>query len=95
MYYVYILYSLKDTDFYTGYSSNLELRVKEHQNGLVESTRHRRPLRLVYYEAYISEANARSREVFYKSGRGRETIRKILKETLENINSLSPDGGVV
>ena len=84
MYYVYILYSLKDQDFYTGYSSNLKQRLSEHQNGLVDSTRHRRPLKLVYYEAYISESNARSREEFYKSGRGRETIRKILKETLED-----------
>ena len=34
MYYVYVLRSLKDKEIYTGYSENLEKRLKEHQKGL-------------------------------------------------------------
>ncbi|MEK7125464.1 MAG: GIY-YIG nuclease family protein [Patescibacteria group bacterium] len=85
MYYVYILYSKKDKNFYTGYTHDLRRRYLEHQNGLVESTCSRRPILLIYYEAYISKNNAEQREIFYKSGRGRETLLKILKETLEGV----------
>ncbi|MFH0968990.1 MAG: GIY-YIG nuclease family protein [Patescibacteria group bacterium] len=62
MYYVYLLKSEKDNKFYIGYSSNLKLRIKEHEDGLVESTKHRRPLKLVYYEAYPNKLLAEDRE---------------------------------
>jgi len=62
MYYVYILQSLKDTRLYIGYTSDLKLRYKQHQNGEVESTKHRRPLRLMYYEAYKNKKLAEERE---------------------------------
>jgi len=79
---VYILFSLKDKKFYVGYTTNLKLRYQQHQNGEVRSTFYRRPVKLIYYEAYSDEANAKRRELFYKSGRGRETLHKILRETL-------------
>jgi len=85
MYYVYALYSLKDKKFYVGFTGNIKLRYKEHINGEVKSTKFRRPLKLVYFEAYINEINARKRELFYKSGRGRETLHKILEETLKKL----------
>lgn len=47
-YYVYILQSQKDGQFYTGYTSNLRKRYKEHQNGKVFSTKNRVPLKLVF-----------------------------------------------
>jgi putative endonuclease len=85
MYYVYVLFSEKDRSFYIGYSSNLRLRYEQHCKGLVKSTKNRAPMRLIYYEAYISKLNAEQRELFYKSGRGREVLRKILKETIDEI----------
>ena len=65
MYYVYLLQSQKDKGFYIGYSSDLRLRLIEHQKGEVKSTRHRRPLELIYYEAYnnISLAEERERQL--------------------------------
>ena len=62
MYYVYLLRSLKDGKYYIGYTSDLKLRYKQHLNGEVESTRHRRPLELIYYEAYSTDELARERE---------------------------------
>jgi putative endonuclease len=53
MFFVYILKSLKDGDLYIGFTSDLENRTKEHNSGGVFSTRHRRPLKVIYYEAYI------------------------------------------
>ena len=41
MYYVYILYSLKDTKFYIGFTENIKLRYQEHINGKVKSISYR------------------------------------------------------
>lgn len=62
MFYVYILKSKKDKELYIGSTNNLDRRVNEHNNGLVFSTKSRVPFELVYYEAYKSENDARSRE---------------------------------
>ena len=68
MYYVYVLLSLKDKQIYTGLSSNLKQRIEEHQKGQVKSTSSRKPLKLIYYEAYLSESDARRRELYLKNG---------------------------
>ncbi|MFW5884870.1 MAG: GIY-YIG nuclease family protein [Patescibacteria group bacterium] len=62
MYYVYLLESKKDSKYYIGYSSNLKLRYEEHQSGLVDSTKNRRPLELIYYESYNKKHLAIKRE---------------------------------
>ena len=49
MYYTYVLLSKKDGKYYTGYSKNLKLRFKQHQNGEVTATKNRRPFILIYY----------------------------------------------
>jgi len=79
MHYTYILKSKKDKQMYTGPTSNLKLRLKQHQKGLVESTRYRRPLSIIYYEACLKEADARRREKVLKSYRGKMFIRNRLK----------------
>lgn len=77
MYYVYILKSLKDNKIYTGFSSNLKLRLKEHMEGKVISTSYRRPLKLVYYEAYLSEEDAQKREKYLKNGGKAKSVLKV------------------
>jgi len=67
MYYVYLLQSKKDEGFYIGFSANIEKRMIDHQEGLVDSTKHRRPLALIYYECYSQESYAREREKKLKS----------------------------
>jgi len=62
MFFVYILKSKKDKNLYTGYTSNLRKRIKEHNSGLVKSTKSRRPWYVVYYEAYVSKQDATRRE---------------------------------
>ena len=63
MYYVYLLFSEKDKGYYIGYSSDLKNRFKDHCAGKVESTTmNRRPMKLVYYEAYSSKELAQERE---------------------------------
>jgi putative endonuclease len=62
MYYVYILKSEKDNKLYIGYSSNLKARLGDHTEGLVEATKNRRPLKLIYYESYENKIAAQERE---------------------------------
>ena len=62
MFFVYILKSNKDKKLYTGYTNDLRKRFKEHNLGLVKSTKSRRPFHLVYYEAYSSQQDATKRE---------------------------------
>ena len=81
-FYVYVLYSYKDKNFYTGFTSDLRQRLSSHARGEVRSTSHRRPLKLIHYEYFIDEQDAKAREVFLKSGFGREQLKKALQRTL-------------
>ncbi len=79
MHYVYILQSLKDNSLYTGFTSNLKKRISQHKNGLNPSTKYKRPLKLIYYEAYLNKGDAINREKFLKSGSGKKYLDKQLK----------------
>ena len=79
MFYVYVLQSESDTGMYIGKSRNLRRRFEEHQRGESISTKGRRPWRLIYYEAYLSEADAGGREIFLKSGSGRRFLDRQLR----------------
>ena len=62
MFFVYILKSKKEKSLYIGYTNDLRKRIKEHNLGLVRSTKSRKPFYLVYYEAYYSKQDAVYRE---------------------------------
>jgi len=62
MYYVYLLKSKKDNKLYIGLTDDLRKRITEHNQGLTRSTKYRRPLVLIYYEAYVSLKDAQVRE---------------------------------
>lgn len=62
MLYVYVLKSLKDNDLYIGSTNALKRRIAEHNEGKNFSTSYRLPFKLVYYEAYTAEEDARKRE---------------------------------
>ena len=67
MYYTYVLRSLKDGKMYTGYTKDLKLRFEQHEKGQVESTRRRKPLEIIYYEACKSQDDALRREKYFKT----------------------------
>ncbi|MGQ7870912.1 GIY-YIG nuclease family protein [Sunxiuqinia sp. sy24] len=79
MYYTYILQSELDGQFYAGYTQNLEERFEAHCKGQVESTKNRRPLKLIYFEACLSQADALKREKYFKTHYGKMFIRSRLK----------------
>ncbi|MFA4891008.1 MAG: GIY-YIG nuclease family protein [Candidatus Gracilibacteria bacterium] len=73
---VYILESEKDQKHYTGYTKDLERRLIEHNEGRVQSTRNRRPLKLIYTETFSSSVEARKKEKFFKTRQGRRELKK-------------------
>ena len=78
----YVLRSLKDGNFYVGYSRDLKRRVTEHNSGQIPSTATRRPLELVYYEACLNQADATKREKYLKSAWGKRYIKGRLADYL-------------
>jgi putative endonuclease len=81
-YYVYVLYSKKDGNFYVGYTYDIRKRFKEHQLGQVSSTRQRIPLKLIYWECCINQNDALQRERYLKTAWGKRYLKNRLKNYL-------------
>ncbi len=80
MYIVYILKSLVNGKTYAGYTSkDVSERIKEHNSGSNKWTKGNRPFKLIYYETYNCESDAKLRELFFKSGIGRK-LKKLIVE---------------
>jgi putative endonuclease len=69
-FYVYILKSEKDNGYYYGYTSELNQRLSRHNQGLVRSTKNRRPFRIHYFEVFETKTEAIKREKVFKSIQG-------------------------
>jgi putative endonuclease len=85
VYYVYVLLSERDGKFYTGSTPDLKRRFALHCAGRVPSTRNRRPLKLMYYEAALSKDDAIRRERYLKTGMGKRYLRNRLKAQLAEL----------
>jgi putative endonuclease len=77
-YYVYVLKSIADGNFYVGFTNDLKRRLAEHNDGKVHSTMGRCPLELVYYEACRNRGDAAKREKYLKSAWGKRYIKSRL-----------------
>ena len=80
MFYVYILYDGKR--FYIGLTSDLDRRLSEHKSGKVKATKNRKSLKLVFYEVLLKKEDAVRRERYFKTTKGKRSLRLILKKTL-------------
>lgn len=78
-FYTYALLSLKDNKMYLGYSDDLKSRFESHKKGKVSSTKDRRPLELIYYEACLSKKDAMKRERYFKTHYGKLFLKNRLK----------------
>jgi len=85
MYYVYVLLGEVDRKFYTGSSPDLKRRFRAHCDGKVASTKSRRPLKLIYYEACLDKGDAIRREKYLKTGMGKRYLRNRLRADLEKL----------
>jgi len=82
MYYVYVIQSKKDKQFYTGFTRDLQNRIQGHNAGGVSSTKGRGPFELIYYEACLNEQDALAREKYLKSGMGKRYLKNRLRRFL-------------
>jgi putative endonuclease len=82
-YYVYILKSLKKDFLYVGYTKNLKRRVAQHNNKKELSTKYYASFDLIHYEAYRNGKDAKRREKYLKTSKGKTTLRTMLREYLK------------
>jgi putative endonuclease len=73
---------MTDDGFYIGYSANLRKRFRQHSQGGSFATSYRAPWKLIYYEAYLEQADALGGERYLKSGAGRRFLKSQLKHYL-------------
>jgi len=83
-YYVSVLHNIEKDFTYIGYSSNLKQRIEYHKAHKVKSTKNHTPLTLVFYEAYIMKSDAKRREKYLKTNKGRTTVMTMLKDYFDN-----------
>jgi len=75
--YTYILKCSDDT-LYTGYTTDLDRRLKEHNKGIAAKyTRGRLPVQLVYYESFNNKSDALKREYAIKQLSREEKLKII------------------
>ena len=79
-YYIYILHNTIKNFIYIGYSEDLKQRLTSHNKGENKSTKPYIPLELIHYEAYRNIKDAKRREIYLKSNKGRTTLITMLKE---------------
>ena len=93
MYFTYIIQSLTDNNYYTGYTSDLKKRLERHNAGRSRATKERRPFKLVYCESFENKSEAIKRECFLKSKVGGSTksslIENFPKEELDKYLQLT------
>lgn len=83
MFFVYVLKSEKNGKLYKGFTKDLKRRMKEHSCCQPTFTKNNGPWKLVYYECFISENDAKEEEKFLKSGKGRERLKYLLKNSIK------------
>ncbi len=79
-YSVYILQSQADGSFYTGYTSDLNRRLDEHNSGKTRYTSKKRPWILFYSEEGLSKKDAIIRERFLKKQRNKNFYLSLKNE---------------
>jgi putative endonuclease len=78
MFYLYILQNEQTDRYYIGSTNDLERRLKEHQRGRTRTTRILRTNKLVYFEEYSTEKEARNREKKLKSYKSKKYIKWLI-----------------
>lgn len=80
MYYVYVLQSKIGRKLYVGFSTDLQRRLREHQNKKVHTTARFGEIELIFYEAFKDEKDALRRESYLKTTQGKRALKLMLKE---------------
>jgi putative endonuclease len=74
MFHVYVLRSERTGRRYIGSAENIEVRLQRHNSGHSKATRHGMPWVVIHTESFLTRAEAVQKELYYKSGRGRDAL---------------------
>jgi len=78
--YVYVLRSLKNNKRYVGYTAKAPSeKLAEHTSGATQWTRQNGPFVLLHTEEFGNSTEARKRELFLKSGKGRQLLDEMFR----------------
>jgi putative endonuclease len=86
---VYVLLSLKDHNYYIGYTTDFARRMNEHHEGRTKSTAPRRPFIVIYCEFHRSKEDAMRREYYFKTSPGKKTLSLMLRESRSNLKAVN------
>ena len=78
MFYAYVIKSLHYDFFYKGHCENLEVRLAQHNSGMTVSIRKYVPFRVIYFEEFVTRAQAIQREKYFKTAAGRWFLKEKL-----------------
>ncbi len=78
MIYLYVIKSEQNEELYVGICKDIENRLKEHNAGKNRYTKGLRPWKLVLQETFPDWGEARKQEKLYKSGYGKEALKRKL-----------------
>ncbi|MBX2906837.1 MAG: GIY-YIG nuclease family protein [Taibaiella sp.] len=76
MFFVYVIRSEVNGNFYVGMTENVDVRLMQHNRGYTRSTKAHKPWTLFFFELFETRIEARKREVYLKSGSGKELIKQ-------------------
>jgi len=82
MHYVYVLQDSVNGKLYIGRSDDLKRRLREHLDGKVHTTSRMNDPKLIFYEAFRAKPDAIRRERYFKTSKGRKTLRLMLRDSL-------------
>ncbi len=85
MFYVYYLKSENYDQYYVGYTEDMKMRLDQHNKGLSAATKPYRPWELIFFEGYKNKKDAKRREIYFKTTKGRKTLKLMLRDSLKNI----------
>ena len=86
MHYIYLLL-LNNNSIYKGRTDDIKRRIKEHKLGKVETTKHKRSIKLIHVECYLFKSDAIRREKYLKTTEGRRFLKQQLKDLFNKLKS--------
>lgn len=79
---------------YVGFTQDLRKRFKEHNKRHELSTKHYAPFDLIHYEAYKNIKDSKRREEYFKTTKGKVTLKQMLREYFKGgVNVTHLEGG--
>ena len=79
MHYVYVIISEVDRRMYVGMTQDVQKRLSQHNSGHTKSTKGYMPWNIFLIEKFATREEARKREVYLKSGYGKQWLKSKLK----------------